>query len=813
MNDDDIEIEAQARAQAQFLFENEQAGNMQGASPATLEAATQDVINGGLMKGSYDTTMGNLKGIANAGLGVVTAPADLLYRGGNYLANKITGNEISPKGYYPSDMAHNFIDWASGYTGDKRSEDVANLVGTVATASVMPQQAGNIAKSIPVLSKLAKESKLASLAAKAIGYGTEGGAYGLFSNPKGEDLLDQAVKGAALNTMIPATVRAGGSVLKSISSLPEYIQGMFSPAAKAETQVAKVIDELQTISPTFATEALTPAQRTMQVAQGLETAAKAEGTAAGSLFEALPNENVVLDPAIANTRAYAEDVGSILTPGSTASNVVRQMERLSPQASVVETPASTILNEFGQPVRAATREFIPAGPTVLPLKRTQDVLRDIGKAGERTTGVDQLITNEAKSQVLQATKESVSPEAFNALQEARATWAQYKNDFDRGAVGKVRNILKNPEAPIERFKNFLFKAKGSEQLAKVMTPEELIQAQHIMLADVFTRQPAAWAKRISEKADSFNNIFGGAHTQELLTMLSRDGSVGKTLLQDNQGLKNLLGKLVLKSAGGAVLGGALGGEKGALLGAALGAGSSAASSQAISRVQSLLMRASAGDPEILALLSAKAAPSAYPKIIDALVEKLTPTFSKAGIAGLVASEAPKRAASVYNDMFTKPEAKSMPEDKKASPKITQLQTSLEKLPVSVSSKLKEDPFKLATAIAESNLNPEAKNPNSSAKGLFQFINSTARSVGLDNPYDAEQSLSAFDDLTEGNRAVIKSSKPEDLYGAHVLGAGLYKRVMLGKTITDPDEQALVDYWYKLALPNFKASYKKAQELI
>lgn len=81
-----------------------------------------------------------------------------------------------------------------------------------------------------------------------------------------------------------------------------------------------------------------------------------------------------------------------------------------------------------------------------------------------------------------------------------------------------------------------------------------------------------------------------------------------------------------------------------------------------------------------------------------------------------------------------------------------------------------------TAQIESNFNPNAKNPNSSATGLFQFINSTARQYGLDNPRDPAAATAAAARLAADNKAYLSRVLGRDptageLYLAHQQGAG------------------------------------------
>lgn len=86
-----------------------------------------------------------------------------------------------------------------------------------------------------------------------------------------------------------------------------------------------------------------------------------------------------------------------------------------------------------------------------------------------------------------------------------------------------------------------------------------------------------------------------------------------------------------------------------------------------------------------------------------------------------------------------------------------------------------DPNALLTiAGIESTFNPNAKNPGSTAGGLFQFIDSTARDYGLTNKFDAAQSADAGARLMKDNSAYLRKHLGRDptvgeLYLAHQQG--------------------------------------------
>ena len=85
-------------------------------------------------------------------------------------------------------------------------------------------------------------------------------------------------------------------------------------------------------------------------------------------------------------------------------------------------------------------------------------------------------------------------------------------------------------------------------------------------------------------------------------------------------------------------------------------------------------------------------------------------------------------------------------------------------------------FLAQTAKVESSFNPSAKNPNSSAAGLFQFTRGTARDYGLTNPLDPIASTDAAARLAADNKATLtralgREPTAGELYLAHQQGGG------------------------------------------
>ncbi|WP_039758403.1 transglycosylase SLT domain-containing protein [Bartonella queenslandensis] len=86
------------------------------------------------------------------------------------------------------------------------------------------------------------------------------------------------------------------------------------------------------------------------------------------------------------------------------------------------------------------------------------------------------------------------------------------------------------------------------------------------------------------------------------------------------------------------------------------------------------------------------------------------------------------------------------------------------------------------AQVESGGNPNARNPRSSAGGLYQFIDSTAKQYGLQDRFDPVQASDAMGRLTRDNRNHLsrvlgRAPTEAELYLAHQQGAGGAARLL------------------------------------
>ena len=77
---------------------------------------------------------------------------------------------------------------------------------------------------------------------------------------------------------------------------------------------------------------------------------------------------------------------------------------------------------------------------------------------------------------------------------------------------------------------------------------------------------------------------------------------------------------------------------------------------------------------------------------------------------------------------------------------------------------------------ESSFNPNAGAKTSSAKGLFQFIDSTAKNYGLKNVYDPVESTRAAIRLAKDNIKATGAKDGAEMYMAHQWGSGGFNKM-------------------------------------
>lgn len=122
----------------------------------------------------------------------------------------------------------------------------------------------------------------------------------------------------------------------------------------------------------------------------------------------------------------------------------------------------------------------------------------------------------------------------------------------------------------------------------------------------------------------------------------------------------------------------------------------------------------------------------------------------------------------------------------------------------IEAKIDADPYYSALYEIESSRNPLATNKESSAKGGFQLIDSTAKALGVKDPLDLEQSFEGIKKLTEAHKQKF-GDNPKMLYAAHYLGETTLRKAMKGEPLTDA-EAAQIKFLVKKLWPRLEKIY-------
>jgi hypothetical protein len=117
------------------------------------------------------------------------------------------------------------------------------------------------------------------------------------------------------------------------------------------------------------------------------------------------------------------------------------------------------------------------------------------------------------------------------------------------------------------------------------------------------------------------------------------------------------------------------------------------------------------------------------------------------------------------------------------------------------------PYYSALYEAESGRNPKAKNPTSSASGGFQFIESTAKALGIRDAFDLAESFEAVQKMTNDHIKYFFTNDPALLYSAHYLGQNVLSRYIKQQPLNEK-QQKQVEYLKEIALPRFLKIYER-----
>lgn len=525
---------------------------------------------------------------------VITAPLkagagvlDLISAPFEYASDKLLGTDFANTPGFSSEMAQKTLpqleQWLGAPTGAYTSKDnwlkAGEFVSPMGRKGLVGQTAAGLGAfaGSEIAEEYAPDSPIAQLGLTAIG------------------------------AMSPAGLRYGTKAA---------IGELLSPTASTAKAVA---EDFRSVVPDAFTTAMSSDERARAVAEGLASRQRAAKQMGGMLFDEVGNEAVYLDDAIKEIEQVALKAEGAINPDSTAGRIIDYLKSKGVPEQVIEAYE-------GAP--AMLNKTIPGTPAKIPLRELQNTLRDAGqRAYSATQGVNRYVAGEAKDILLRAAEKSVSPQAMQALTDARGYWKQIKQAFDEGATAKVIDSLEQG-GKYKSFKNALTSdAKSAQELVSVMTKEELEHAKGVMLEDLTQGPAVGWESKMRKQLGSYKAVFGEAEADELLTMLSREGSIGQKLLKDNHGLTNLFGSMLGKASLPTYF---LGPTVGPLVSGAM-LGKDMLNAIGRNRGRALIMRAAAGSPNALEILNA---PYKNKFAYESALKKLPAILTQAGQANL-----------------------------------------------------------------------------------------------------------------------------------------------------------------------------------
>ena len=124
--------------------------------------------------------------------------------------------------------------------------------------------------------------------------------------------------------------------------------------------------------------------------------------------------------------------------------------------------------------------------------------------------------------------------------------------------------------------------------------------------------------------------------------------------------------------------------------------------------------------------------------------------------------------------------------------------------------VKADPVDHAIMLMESGGNPKAKNPESSASGLFQLIKKTAGNLGVEDVFDAGDNYDGYLKLkqTAIDKYGVDPSDYKSLYSFHYLGETAFRKLLNGEELSGK-QKAQVKYLKSTLFPKLDKFYQKA----
>ncbi len=478
--------------------------------------------------------------------------------------------------------------------------------------------------------------------------------------------------------------------------------------------------------------------------------------------------------------------------------------------------------EAGLPINAKVKSLVEQVLDNEKKNLTSGALQDIRSDAlslmrdRELTGFEKRLLTDLTDNIDSSMAAGLSDKAYQTWRAGRQATAAEKGTYARGTVG---GYLVGDTA---RTSNVLEKVfKGDTQAVDELkaaigeSPEVLSQVQRGVL-DMIPRNvdgkltPASMKKFLGANESGLKALYGDKHFSSM-----------ESILDDMRSQESVRGLADLASKGGSstaqrttvagavqsLITDSLVPGAGGYFSKVINAVKQGAGIEDAKAVEDLLFKA-ALDPKIAEQLSK--APT-NTRIFNALESLSQAGRNILGTGGLMGAKElsrtednrPPIAKLLEKTVVTKPASLKSAIDKVIPQKETTM--GAEKVPTALMEEIKKDPVDHAIMLMESSGDPDAKNPESSASGLFQLVSKTAKSLGVKDVFDPQQNYEGYKKLKEDTIRKFGADDVFTIYASHYLGEGVFRK-FLNKEELSTDEQAQVDYLKTKLLPKLRDIY-------
>lgn len=132
---------------------------------------------------------------------------------------------------------------------------------------------------------------------------------------------------------------------------------------------------------------------------------------------------------------------------------------------------------------------------------------------------------------------------------------------------------------------------------------------------------------------------------------------------------------------------------------------------------------------------------------------------------------------------------------------------MDSVPVQVLEEIKKDPVDHTIMLMESDGDPNAKNPLSTASGLYQLVKGTAKNLGVKDVFDPKENYEGYKKLKEATIKRFGSGDVETVYASHYLGETVLQKLIDGEPLTK-EQKDQVATLQNVLLPRLRKIYER-----